>query len=117
MILNGPGHLLYIEPKGSCETPIVDNLTRKLAAAFYKGQSNGCRYRGWHHSACGANSDNTDYVLDDARFTTNSLAIHYLSCHRSEIPPEELAKVASLPEEFDNPTQPDIHGDRGQTGR
>lgn len=116
MINDGPGHLLYVEPTGPCTEPVIDNLTRRVAAAFHRGQSNGVRFRGWHHSACGANSDNTDYVLqraDGRSFTTNSLAIHYIACHRSEIPLEEIAKITQLPETLEDPTPAELKGNSG----
>ncbi len=87
--------ILYIEPsaKTSAE-PLIDELTKKMTAALRQGQK-GREYRGHHTCKCGAHSTNCDYTLPNGE-QTNSLAIHYLSYHREEVPPSQLEKVNLL---------------------
>jgi len=87
--------ILYVEPSAATSAePVIDELTRKMVAAYRKGQS-GTRWRGWHTCACGAHSDNTDYTLPNGE-QTNSLCVHYLAFHRSEVTEAQLRKVAAL---------------------
>ena len=51
--------------------------------------------KGVHECICGAESDPCDYELEDG-FITNSLCVHYLAYHRSEIPQSELDKIINL---------------------
>lgn len=99
--------LLYIEPKQPPLTrPVIDELTWKMTAAlnhciatgiYQDGQfCKGERTRGWHTCSCGACSDNVDYLLPGGE-VTNSLAVHYLSYHRHDIPPQQLERVRQLP--------------------
>lgn len=91
-----PEDVLYIRPgtRGTAE-PVIDSLTRKMAAAYRAAESSGVLWRGFHICRCGARSTNTDYVLPGGA-ATNSLCVHYLAFHRDEVPPGELAKVAAL---------------------
>jgi hypothetical protein len=45
------------------------------------------------------------------RFATNSLAIHYVACHRVEVPTSELAKILTLPTSDVEPTDGELAGD------
>lgn len=104
--------LLYIEPQQpKSDTPLVDELTQKMTAGFveyktgtgYQGQfMEDAVTMGWQTCTCGARSTNVDYLLPSG-FITNSLCIHYLAWHRSEVPQSELDKVASLPNEHAEP--------------
>ena len=88
--------VLYLRPgPNTSAEPVIDDLTRKMTAAFRAAESTGVRWRGFHVCRCGVNSDNTDYILPGGQ-QTNSLCIHYLAFHRDEVPPEELAEVAAL---------------------
>ena len=79
-------------------------------AAHLRGAVRGdSGYRGTHTCSCGARSDNTDHVIG-ARFTTNSLAVHYLAHHRAEVPADELADVLSLPAADAEPTARELAG-------
>jgi hypothetical protein len=91
-----PEDVLYIKPgtRGTAE-PVIDSLTRKMAAAYRAAESSGVLWRGFHICRCGARSTNTDYILPGGA-TTNSLCVHYLAFHRDEAPEAELAKVAGL---------------------
>jgi hypothetical protein len=89
-------HVLYIKPgRSTSAEPVIDELTRKMAAAYRAAESSGVLWRGFHVCACGVNSSNTDYVLPGGQ-QTNSLCVHYLAFHRDEVPAGELAKVAAL---------------------
>ena len=92
--------LLYIEPQGPPSAlPLIDALTRKMAAAFRQAESTGDRYRGFHICRCGgAHSDNTDWILPSDE-QTNSLCVHYLAFHRDEVPAWQLAKIAAFIDE------------------
>lgn len=89
--------------------------------------------RGWHTCSCGAHSSNADYLLTTKDINssvvrhqnsrdffsgkesdsisglviTNSLCIHYIACHRDEIPQEELDSILNLEgdEEYPTPDQ------------
>jgi hypothetical protein len=91
-----PNGILYIEPsRRISELPVIDELTRKMTAAFRRCED-GTAFRGWHTCACGAASDNCEHILPN-KIETNSLCIHYLAFHRTEIPAAELEKVQQLP--------------------
>ncbi len=94
-----PNGIMMIEPTGQAASePLVDDLTRKMAAAYRRSTlpADGRRYRGWHTCVCGAKSDNTDHFIDGKK--TNSLCVHYLAFHRKDVPPSELAKVQRMSE-------------------
>jgi len=55
---------------------------------------------------CGATSDNKDHWIDGK--LTNSLAIHYIAYHRSDVSPEELAKVEALSHGEVEPTEAEL---------
>jgi len=50
---------------------------------------------GLHECVCGAMSSSCDYMLN-GKIVTNYLCVHYLAYHRSEVPEEELEKLAQL---------------------
>jgi hypothetical protein len=118
MILETTNALLYIEPLNQkSESPVIDSLTKKMAAAFQHKKSTGVLLkngtylegaltRGFQRCTCGAMSGSTDYELE-CGFITNSLCLHYLAWHRPEVPEPELEKVKGLPEEESVPT-PDL---------
>ena len=86
---------LYIEPQEApSPEPIIDTLTKKMAAAFLKATP-GPGYRGVHRCSCGICSSNCDYALPNGE-QTNSLSVHYLAYHRQEVPKAQLEKVAAL---------------------
>lgn len=88
--------LLYIEPATKAEdTPVIDELTRKMTAAFRSAEPFPYGFAGVHDCICGALSCAHDYVLPNG-LITNSLCIHYLAFHRGAIPLEEIRKVQDL---------------------
>lgn len=87
--------LLMIEPKSNKREAVVeDDYTRKMRRLMKLAQNSGPRYKGFHQCACGECSDSSDYFI--GRFMTNSLAVHYLRDHRSEVPESELKKIDSI---------------------
>ena len=87
--------ILYIEPSAKVSAkPLVDELTRKMTAAFRFGKP-AARFRGCHVCACGVWSGNCDFTLPNGE-ETNSLCIHYLAYHRADIPAFQLEKVRAL---------------------
>lgn len=108
--------LLFIEPtQQASPVPLIDHLTRKLCAAFRKATNPWTAagwiggYRGIHECICGALSSNQDYYLPNGALT-NSLCVHYLALHRSEVPPDELFRVEALDCGEVEPTDVELEG-------
>ena len=88
--------VLYVNPGPyTSPEPLIDELTRKMTAAYRAARSDEMYWRGFHVCRCGVNSTNCDYILPGGQ-QANSLCIHYLAFHRDEVPAEELAKVSAL---------------------
>lgn len=111
MIVLDSQHLLMVEPTSPrSATPVIDGLTRKMAAALATARI-GNHYRGQHSCTghgCRSASDNADHHVGEA--LTNSLAVHYLAYHREDVPAEELLKVAALAGDEVEPTTAQIEG-------
>lgn len=109
--------LLYIEPENIDEeividkfsikvfnamSPIIfDNKKDRLGSIGIKNKkpvfTKGIYSMGHHTCICGANSTGYDILLDEeSGLITNYLCLHYLVCHRSEVPKDELEKIRSL---------------------
>ena len=117
MILTTDNALLYIHPGSKLsiwanicklfnDEPIVDELTIKMFNAFIDHCATGHLDRnsifhhdietlGVHTCTCGKMSSSVDYLLK-SNHVTNYLSVHYLACHRQDIPKLELDKVRSL---------------------
>ena len=103
--------LLYIEPsRHTSPEPVIDELTCKMAAAF-RQSTVALTWRGDHQCACGARSDHMDHLLPN-EVETNSLCVHYLAYHRTEVPTSQLDMVAALEVEPVEPTELELHGYR-----
>lgn len=102
--------ILMIEPPGSVsEKPVIDELTRKMTAAWRRARHAKSGYRGFHICRCGAPSDNKDHwVGEELGLLTNSLCIHYLAYHRSYVSNEELEKVRALTTREEEPTEEEM---------
>jgi hypothetical protein len=88
--------LLYIEPtQPASAEPVLDHLTRKMAAAFRKARESEWGSRGFHECVCGAQSTSHDYLLPNSE-VTNSLCVHYVAHHRSEVPAGQLARIEAF---------------------
>lgn len=112
MIVDKPTHLLFIEPKLPPTPPVVDEATCAVTTAWRSRTDGPARYRGMHSCTgrgCSAMSGNGEHTVD-GRFATNSLAIHYVACHRAEIPAAEMEKIMSLPAGADMPTEGELAG-------
>jgi hypothetical protein len=107
-----------MEPeKPESAEPVIDKYTRRMAAALNKGVwgawsssrgfDPGSGWKGFHVCVCDAMSSSRDCQLECGT-VTNSLCVHYLAMHRSEVPDEELAKVMLLPDEEAEPTTEQI---------
>ena len=114
MICHDRDHLLFIEPVADAtEEPVLDELTGKMAGAWQHRRVSGS-WRGFHICSCGAHSDHQDYSLkttDGQELKTNSLALHYLAYHRSEVPRRERAKVMRLIGEPVTPSRTTLRGE------
>ena len=117
MILTTDKTLLYIHPGSKLsiwanickffnDEPIIDELTIKMFNAFIDHYATGHLDRnstfhhdigtlGVHTCVCGKMSSSVDYLLK-SNHVTHSLSVHYLACHRQDIPKFELDKVSSL---------------------
>ena len=100
--------ILMIEPSALSGTALIDELTRKMTAAWRQRRDADEGYRGFHRCACGALSDNKDHWVGGR--LTNSLCIHYLAFHRDDIPPEELDKVRALTCGEEEPNEKELAG-------
>ena len=99
--------ILMVEPSVKrATTPIIDELTRKMTAAWRQRRDDEEGYRGFHTCACGAVSDNKDHWVGG--LLTNSLCLHYLAFHRDDIPQEELDKVRALDYGEEEPTEKEL---------
>lgn len=89
--------ILMIEPYWTADVPLIDELTRKMTAAWRQRRESEYGFKGFHRCSCGATSDNRDHWVGGGEgLLTNSLCVHYLAFHRNDIPQEELAKVRAL---------------------
>lgn len=89
--------------------PLIDDLTRKMTAAWRKRRESDSGYRGVHWCQCGTTSDNRDHYIGGGEGTlTNSLCIHYLAFHRNDLPKEELDKVRVLEFGEEEPTEDEL---------
>jgi len=121
MILDLPNTLLYIHPREPPTEPIEDELTDLLKQHFYssidqgivnnKGEFDpGNGYMGVHTCTgciceplmCSVESDAQEYLMANGMIT-NSLCIHYVQCHRHEIPDSEMTKLLAL-KPIENPS-------------
>jgi hypothetical protein len=88
--------LLYIEPTQQASTePVLDHLTRKMAAAFRGARRSEWAWCGVHECVCGALSTSSDYRLPNGE-VTNALCVHYVAHHRCEVPSDQLARVGAF---------------------
>lgn len=88
-------HLMMIEPKSPATEPICDETTRCAERVFASAHRDNVFYKGVHACICGRQSDNCRWLLSGG-VETNSLMVHYVECHRSEIPQCEFDKLAEF---------------------
>jgi len=86
--------LLMIEPKSKIkEESVKDKYTANMNNLLTKATKTAF-YKGWHTCACGERSGNAELTVSG--YVTNSLAVHYLEFHRSEVPATELEKLDKI---------------------
>lgn len=104
-----PMKLLFVDAKKPASAkPIIDEFTRKIAAALRSAKPYGPVYRGFHACICGANSSNQNIILRNI-FATNSLCVHYLAFHREEVSFEDLGRIQTCFKEEAEPTKAELH--------
>lgn len=86
--------LLMIEPTSRVKEPAVNDAYTAKMEMLLKKATKGPFYKGFHICACGERSSNCDFYI--GKYTTNSLAAHYLRYHRSEVPASEIEKLRKL---------------------
>jgi hypothetical protein len=89
--------------------PLLDQLARKMTAAFRKASTDEGRWCGFHECVCGALSTDRDYNLPNGAMT-NSLCVHYVAYHRSEIPSDQLARIEAFPFGENEPNDAELQG-------
>lgn len=102
--------ILMVEPSATITpTPLIDELTRKMTAAWRQCRDSEHGYRGFHVCTCGVFSDNKDHWVGNGNgLLTNSLCIHYLAFHREDIPQDELDKVCALTYGEEEPNEKEL---------
>lgn len=111
---NKPDHLLFVEPVNApSSTPVEDEITKAVEAAWGARRESDYGYRGVHSCTapgCAVHSDNRDHwiTLGGVEYMTNSLCAHYLRHHRAEVPQRDLDIIrASLGPTLPAPGEPD----------
>jgi len=91
--------LLYVRAGHPATEPIIDDLTIRATAVFRTRTPIEPGYMGHHECICGAESSNRDYWIRIglAQYRINSLFVHYLARHRTEISPYEMQVIRGLP--------------------
>lgn len=102
MINDTKNNLFFIEPKAKkIESDINDELTQYADYLMNKMKPRNDITKGFHVCNCKqAHSSNVTYTVSIAgkSYITNSLLLHYIKNHRSEVPERELLimKMGSL---------------------
>lgn len=86
--------LLMIEPKSRKKERAVNDGLTKFVEALWKKSKEGKMYKGFHTCRCGEQSDNCDHKV--GKYYTNSLCVHYIRDHRSEVPESEIKKIKEM---------------------
>lgn len=113
MIITDTENLLFIEPANDASfEPVIDDLTRIAAAALATSEEYD-HTRGAHVcTGCGRGSSSCSYRLPGG-LSTHALLVHYLAFHRDEVPASELARIAALPVDGQEPTEEQLTGGTG----
>ena len=105
--------LLFVEPRQPASPiPLIDHITRRMCAAFRLARTCDSVCCGYHRCVCGALSADHNFHLPNGDLT-NSLCVHYVAYHRSEVPREELVRIEAFnfgeveptPSELERPRQ------------
>jgi hypothetical protein len=94
MIKLAPNFLMMIEPSltHDIQGAVNDEWTMVADMVLKASKPSKMSYKGIHRAACGACSDNRDWITPMGR-TTHLLLVHYISFHREEIPSIEFSKL------------------------
>ena len=116
MIALGRDNLLMIHPESAPTDPIVDTTTMRITSALRRAMFGKSRFRGVHHCTglgCRAVSDNREWFIahDGRKLLTNSLAIHYVACHRRDVPASMLVTINAIVA-MTEPTTTELRGRR-----
>lgn len=107
-----PNGFLMIEPKTRVNKTVIDGLTRSLTALLRTAEDGPAGF-GWHGCICGSESGTVDLWVEigGKKYRTNSLAVHYVACHRDEIPQQQMELLESL-KGSEEPTAKELYGRR-----
>lgn len=97
--------LLFCEPQSKeLEPSINDDLSKKMRE-WLNVSKEASATKGVHVNPDGYESKSYNYILPTGQIT-HSLAVHYLTSHRSEIPKEQLDIIKMMPtvEEYNKAT-------------
>ena len=90
-------HLMFIEPTSKkMEHDIHDDLTDFAQYLQESMKPNNDNTKGWHTCSCkkaSSESHTFSVLISGKNVKTNSLLLHYVKNHRSEIPENELNKL------------------------
>jgi hypothetical protein len=107
-----PRRLLFIEPRQPASpTPVIDQITRRMSAAFRQATNSEYACGGYHRCICGVLSEDHDFYLPNGDLT-NSLCVHYVAYHRAEVPQQALARIDSFTFGELEPTQGELQAPR-----
>jgi hypothetical protein len=108
-LISGKG-LLFIEPgQQASPNPVIDHITRSMSAAFRQARASAWASGGYHRCCCGALSEDHEFHLPNGDLT-NSLCVHYVAHHRSEVPQEQLERIEAFTFGEAEPTGEELQG-------
>jgi len=86
---------MMIEPVSSKKEIEINDKISNLVEEIMKNTKIVGRTKGWHTCNCGERSGSTilEIKINNKIYITNSLALHYVKYHRSEIPQAEIDKL------------------------
>ncbi|GEM_PF-5825461 len=96
--------------KLASDLPVIDELTRKMTAAWRKGsQQNGQGSCTLMTCSCKVAVPWAMFLIGEhAEFYTSALCIHSIAYHRDEISQKDLEKVRNFPFEGEDPREGEL---------
>ncbi len=95
MINTNNKYFMMIEPKlAVIEQEVNDEITQQVEEIM-KTVKEIAWTKGLHFCNCGVHSGNAilEVTINGKQYETNSLALHYIKYHRSEVPQSEIDKI------------------------